>query len=151
MLLTNPNDELRDLELMFRGMQDRDGKLIQVGQPIMNSYGINTIIGTAQGIVSQVTIMANLQEKDILLLIDYLGDYLARILMVNRKTFCLVNVSARDIIYHNVMTRSYIAMRRAFEEGERKFWKGSQQEISYRTPQAGKDSALKSILGWVSK
>lgn len=129
-LLTNPENELFKLELTFRSAkQTDDGKIIQIGEPLMNEKGINSIIGIVQSIVSQVTIMSNLNRKEIDALRDFLADTLAKDLMINAKYYEIKSATARDKIFHNAISMSYITMKRAYEEGDKRFWKGSVQEI----------------------
>lgn len=132
-LLTNPENELHKAELTMRSIiQDKDGNLRATGDPLMNEQGVGSVIGQAQALINQVTVMSNLNKNEIPMLIDLLADTLARDLMVNRKKYEIKNVAARDKIYFIVLSSAYICMKRAFEEGEKRFWKGSQQEITTR-------------------
>ena len=129
-LLTNPESELAKMELTFRNVRlDKEGRIIFKGEPLMNDSGITSVIGTIQSIVSQVTILSNLSKNDINVLIDFLGDTLARDLMINRKEYGIKSFSSRDKIYFTALSTGYITMKRAFEGDDKKFWKGSVQEI----------------------
>lgn len=145
-LLTNPDNELRELELDFRGLNiDDQGNIKQVTDPLMNEKGIKEVLKCARSIISQVTVFSNLTNTQIMALQDYLGDTLARSLIYSKK-YGIKNKEARDTIYFSVLAKSFICMNRATEEGERRFWKGSTQEIITKSemPQTG----LTSFLGW---
>ena len=148
--MTNPDDELYKMELTFRSMYlDNKGGVHQAGDPLMNDLGINAVIGVVQSIVSRVTIMSNLSEDDVPKLIDFLGDTLARDLMVNRVNYGIKSFSARDKIYFSALSTAFVTMKRAFEEGEKRFWKGSQQEIISRVEGGQqKKGFLSGLMGW---
>jgi len=129
-LLTNPDDELRKLEYTLRSVyQDSEGKLIEYGQPLLNDLGVRSVIGMIQSVINQVTIMSNLTEKEIFSIKDSLANSLAKDLMVNTIKYDIRNRSAKDRIFDSAIRSAYICLKRAFQEGDRRFWKGSQQDI----------------------
>ena len=152
-LLTNPDQELHKLELTFRNViLDKEGNAKHVGIPLMNDEGVRSIIGQVQAIVSQVTVMSNLDDKVRNSLRDFLADTIAKDLMLNRKKYAIVNSSARDRIFMESITMAVITMNRAADEGERKFWKGSQQEIiTHGNMPGSKGGLLTRALGWGGK
>lgn len=151
-LMTNPDDELFKMELTFRNQIQKDDKLISLGQPLMNDEGIKAVIGCVQAIVSRVTIMSNFNKQDVPTLIDFLADTLARDLMIHRKKYGIKTSATRSNIYFIALTTAYVTMKRAYEEGEKRFWKGSQQELVTRVESTGanKKSILPSWMGWGS-
>jgi hypothetical protein len=129
-LLTNPQHELYKMELSFRSMrEDKNGNVITQGDPLMNELGINSILGLIQTIVNQVTIMSNLEKTEVPVLMDFLGDTLAKDLMVNRIKYDIRTPSARDKIFFTALASAFICLKRAYQEGDRRFWKGTQQDI----------------------
>jgi len=82
------------------------------------------------------------------MLVDFLGDTLAKDLMMNRKRYDIKTPAARDKIYFTALAESFICMKRAYEEGEKRFWKGSQQEITTRIEGQQQRSPLKKLMGW---
>lgn len=139
LFLTNPENDLHKLELTFRGMiLDKDGNPKQVGQPLMNEEGISSVIGQIQSIVSQNTIMGELKHPEIIALLDFLGDTLAKDLMQNRIKYDIKSFSARDKIYFSALTTAFITMKRSSDGGERRFWKGSVQEVHTRVESPAK-------------
>jgi len=149
-VMTNPDDELYKMELTFRSMNlDTDGKPKQIGDPLMNDLGINSIIGIVQSVVNRVTVMSNLNKQEIPCLMDFLGDTLAKDLMMNRLKYDIRTLTARDKIFFTSLTAAFVTMKRAYEEGEKRFWKGSQQEITTRVESNNqKKSLMGSIMGW---
>ena len=153
-LLTNPESEIGRMELTFRNVRvNKDGKIVYVGASLMNDDGIASVIGTIQTIVNQVTILSNLSKTDIPILMDFLGDTLARDLMINRVKYDIKSFAARDKIYFTALTSSYITMKRAFEEGDKRFWKGSVQEIHTKSEvgNQGGGSMLSKLNPWKKK
>lgn len=151
--LTNPHSELLKLENTYRGViETRDGKLIDTQQPLMNDYGINNVLGSVRSIVNQVTIMGSLEKNDIMVLMDFLGDTLARDLMVNRKAYKINSYAARDKIYFTALTTAFITMTRAKEGSgvlsDKHFWRGSVQELHTKVDNARKGGVLSSLNPW---
>lgn len=152
LLLTNPDNELHKLELTLKNMvQDKDGIAHPAGRPLMNDEGVSSVIGQVQTFVNQVTVMSNLEPREIPLLVDFLADTLARDLMANRVKYDIVDsIAARDKIFFTALGSSFICLKRANEEGERRFWKGSQQEITTRIDGGGssRGGVFGKIMGW---
>lgn len=152
--LTNPKEELRRMELSFRCVKElSDGTYESIGDPLMNEYGINSVIGIIQSIVNQVTVMSSLSKNEIPLLIDYLADVLAPDLMINRVPYGIKSFASRDKIFFMSLTTSFITMKRAYEEGisDKKFWRGSVQEITSRVENSAKRGGMFSSLNpWKS-
>lgn len=150
-LLTNPSDELHKMELAFRSILD-DKAGTTVGEPLMNELGIKSVISLTQSIVSQVTVMSNLNIDEIAALRDYLADTLIKDLMINRKRYALKSENDRSRIVFITISTAFICMKRAFEEGDKRFWKGSQQEITTRVEGAKQGrSMFGKIMGWGQK
>jgi len=152
-VMTNPDDELYKMELTFRSMTlDGKGNPITLGQPLLNDLGINSVIGVVQSIVNRCTVMSNLNKHEIPMVMDFLGDTLAKDLMMNRIKYEIETTTARDKIFFTALSTGFMTMKRAYEEGEKRFWKGSQQEITTRIEnQTQKKGMLTSALGWGSK
>jgi len=147
LLLTNPENELYKMELTFRSMSaDKEGLPVTSGIPLMNDHGINSIIGTVQAIVNQITVMSNLNKMEVPMLMNFVGDTLARDLMINRVTYGIKNFASRDKIFFTSLATCFITLKRGFEEGDRRFWKGSQQEIHTTIENSNKKSGLMSSL-----
>jgi hypothetical protein len=147
-LLTNPENDLYKLELTLRSMVlDAENNPKKAGEPLLNDEGVCSILGSVQSCVSQVSIMSNLEDDHISTLILFLSDTLAKDLMQNRKRYGIKNPAARDKIFHVATTRAFIGLRRSFEEGDRRFWKGSQQESIMTVKNDGQKKGLLGFLG----
>ena len=71
---------------------------------------------------------------------------------MNRINYEIKTPAARDKIYFAALAGSYICLKRALNNGERGFWKGSQQDIRQfidTSSQGGK--GLFGMLGWGKK
>jgi len=148
--MTNPEDELFKMELTLRGqILDKDGNVKQAGEPLLNEEGINNVIGTVQTLVNRISVMSNFNKYEVPMLIDFLGDTLAVDLMLNRVRYGIKNVAVRNKIFFTVLSTSFVTLKRGFEEGEKRFWKGSQQEITTTVRNAAQGKGLfRSLFGW---
>jgi hypothetical protein len=151
--LTSTDDEMEKLDMALRAIQkDQNGNVVQIGQPLMNDLGVTSVISQTQVIVNRVTIMSHLDDHNIPILMELLADSLIKDLM-DRQRYEIRTPMDRDKIFYMVMASAYIAMRRAYMEGERHFWKNSQQEITMRSEGQGsqKKGFLSTIMGWRNK
>jgi hypothetical protein len=145
--MTNPKDELHKMELTFRSVyEDSSGAMHTTGMPLMNDYGISSVIGMVQALVNQVTIMSNLTKQEIPMLVDFLGDTLARDLMIKRKEYGIAGSAERDKIYFSALSTTFVTLKRGFEEGDKRFWKGSVQEIHNKIENTNKKPGLMASL-----
>lgn len=151
MLLTNPENQLYKLELTLRCMVlDSDGIAKSIGSPLVNEEGLVAILGMVQSVVSQITIMSNFDDNDIMNVMDMLNDTMCIELMMNSKKYGIQNPTARYRIHQIVLTNAFVTMKRALSEGEKRFWKGSQQDITFRNDAGGpprKKGFLESLSG----
>lgn len=132
--LTNPGRELYELELSLKGKYaDENGIEKEMGEPLCNDKGVSSILRMAKATVSQVSFMSNYDENLIPKLIMYLAKTLIRDLMFNKLKYEIKDDRARHTITYITCVASNAACRRALENGERRFWKGSQQETTIRT------------------
>lgn len=151
-LLTNPENELYKLELTLRGLIEVGSELRKVGEPLLNDEGVRSVLGQTQAIVNRVTVMSNLEAQEVANLMDFMADTLAKDLMVNRVLYQIGNPSARDRIFFEVLATAFMCLKRAADEGERRFWKGSQQEITTNIGGGQKPKGLLSkLVGWGGK
>ena len=147
-LLTNPANYLYDMELKFRNVKMDGDKVIPLGEPLMNEYGISSVIGLIETIISQNTIMGRLDDREIESLRNFLADTLARDLIVNRIKYNISDMRTRDKIFFTAVASSFICMKRSWKGGERGFWKGSQTDIRHTVTQEG---GKRKFFGWGKK
>lgn len=142
--LTNPENEVFKLELTLRNqIQDKDGGIKQLGEPLLNDRGIGIIIGIVQPMVNQITVMSSLDtKKEIFPLILATSDTLIKLLATKYKEFDL-NPDYRDYILSSFNNITFICMKRAVSDGlsDKKFWRGSVQEI-HQQVEGGKKRGL---------
>jgi hypothetical protein len=153
-MLTNPENELYKMELTLRGMVlDGDGNAVQKGEPLLNDRGVASVLGQAQGIVNQVTIMSNLTEREIKeTVMMTFSDTIIIDLMVNRINYDIKGKSTRFRIWSIVVLGSFICLKRSWDGDDKRFWKGSQQDITMRHEGGDeKKGFLGKVFGWGSK
>jgi hypothetical protein len=147
--MTNPDSVLYKLELTFRNcILDADGNVKSAGEPLMNDYGINSVLGTAQSVINQVTIMSNVDKGNIEGLMEFLSDTLVQDLMTNRSIYGIKSMTVRNNIFHHTVTTALITLKRAFEEGDKRFWKGSVQEIKHTQESQGGGGVWSKLNPW---
>jgi hypothetical protein len=129
--LTDPTNDIYKIELGLRNMIiDKDGNAKSMGSPLLNELGISSVLSQTQGILNTITSMSNLKNKnEVVMMMDFLADTLAKDLMMNRLAYNITSPTARDKIYFMVLAPSYMHLNRPLEEGEKRFWKGTVQEI----------------------
>ena len=131
--MTNPQGELRKLELTLKSMvEDSHGNTRKIGDALMNELGVNSVLGQVQSLVNRNTIMSNLDDGEVSVLMDFIGDTLSRDLMMNREKYGIDNSASRDKIFFSALSTAFVVLKRGFEEGDKRFWKGSQQDITMR-------------------
>ena len=149
--LTNPSSELYRFELTLRGqMEDSEGKRVDLGGPLMNEAGINTMLGLLRSVVNQVNIMGNLSDKEIPGLMNFFSDAIIKNLMMNRQAYNLTEM-ARDQVFVASTNLAFFTMKRALNEGDRRFFKGSVQEIKSTVDSTVKNrsgGALSALNPW---
>ena len=151
-LLTSTDNELHKLELTLRSVQeDSEGNPVPLGKPLVNEKGISSIIGIAQAIINRHTIMSNLNDMEVRMLMDFFADTLSRDLMVNRIAYDITDASAREKIYWETLSSAFVTLKRGYKEGDKKFWKGSTQEIRTSNDGGSQKKGLFSFLGNWSK
>lgn len=140
--ITNPEDEIRRLELTMKGMyEDSNGKLISYGKPKMNELGIQSIIGMVRSVVSQINIMGQEDKREVnQIMLDYINT-LAKVLMTKWQDFGL-NREDREMVFLYAKYPPYFALKRALDQGERKFWGKVQQEVKHVVEQNGNNKGV---------
>ena len=149
--LTNPEDEVYNLELTMRGLKEVGGELQSVGAPIMNDQGVARFIGVVQSIVNKIEVMSDMGKDDIPMLMQYLAETLAVDLMYNRGKYKIENGADRNIIFFSALSLTYVCLRRAYEGGDRRFWKGSVQELHTKTVSDKPRGILSKLWGGAKK
>lgn len=149
MSMTRTDDVITQVEMMLRNQRmDSEGNVIPSGEPLLNERGINSVLGFLQALSNQITVMSNINKGDIPILIEFVSDPLIKDLMINMHTYDIKNAAVRDKIFYTVLSIIFVSLKRAFEEGDRRFWKGSVQEIHNKVDTQKQKGGLLGILGW---
>lgn len=107
-------------------------------RPFMNEEGIWRIMSIITSMINQNTILSNLTENEIRNLILQLGEEVIDLLAMKHKEFEVDKGDLTPIV--DMVTRmAYIALKRGFNEGERKFLKTTvrSSEIIRASPNSG--------------
>ena len=160
LLLTNPEDEIHKLELTLRNAyEDENGNVTTRTKmvngyrvpikPLLNDEGVAAVIGQVQTVVSRVTVLSNLDDEIIGKIGNNFCNTMSELLGFNAYRFDIATLSDRDAIFDASIVQVLICMRRAHDEGERRFLKGSTQEMTMRSEGGHqKQGALSRFLGW---
>ena len=152
-LLTNPEEETHKAELRFRNIKVLENeKIVKLGDPLMNEYGISQVIGLMESVINRNTVMGWLEDADEVAGIrNFFADTLAKDLMMNREVYGINDPTARDRIFFEAVSGVHLCLKRSFKQGERKFWKGSQTDVHHRVTNDGGQGGIKNWLGWKKK
>lgn len=131
--LTDTEALLLRLESGLRGELVRDdGSKLVVGERLLNENGIGKIISVVRSAGSQSSVMSDFERGEVMVIMEYLNDTLAKDLLVNRVNYGIVSPSTRDSVVFMANACTFAILKRGFEGGERRFWKGSQQEVTFK-------------------
>ena len=131
LFITNPEEEIHKLELIWRGMYETEnGEIKRYGKPLMNDYGVQSLISLVRSVVSQINILGQENEREInAIMLDYI-DVLIKTLMVKWQEFGIEREN-RSLILIQAKYPPYFALKRSLNEGERRFWGKIQQEVKH--------------------
>lgn len=139
--ITNPNDLIQVIEMNLRGlMVNSEGEVVPISKtakPIINEEGIKAIISMVQSIISQNTVMSNLEKNEVKGIMQSLIFTLDLQLLLNKENWGIKDCEDRSRIAIMVLNPCYICLKRSFSEGEREFWKGAIGEYVHHTAQQG--------------
>ncbi len=130
--MTNPEEELDKLEANFRGqVLNAKGEYENKFNPVMSDKGVNKVMGMVRAVVNRVTFMSNIDEKRLNSFVEHFADTLIVVLMENKHDFRIKTDGDRTSIFYQAVTLAHIAALRGLQEGDKRFWKGTSQEIIY--------------------
>ena len=109
----------------------------------------------AKGTISQVTILSNFEEDEIPKLVKYLSMTLIHALIFKKKEWEIKDNQASSEILMITTQKSFSACKRAYENGERRLLRGTQNEQIITTNTGGeqnkKGGLLSGVFGWNGK
>lgn len=135
--MTSTHDEIEELKRSFQMVEVVDGKVISYGKPLMNELGINSVIGQLKSLVHRITIMSNLDEKEISKLMLTWSDALILDLMFNRLNYGITNSYDRTKIVRMSQAVAFTCIKRAIYGDDKKMWSKIQHEMTNTIIQPG--------------
>lgn len=142
--LTDPQSLITQIEMYLRNVRrSEDGtKLISLGKARVNETGINDILGMISSISNQSQILSNFEQQEVEGMLDLLNDTLCRVMLVNKVKWGISCDADCDLINQQIISIAYGTLKRAYIEGERKFWKGSVIEQKITTESQERSGGL---------
>lgn len=152
LLLTNPDIELSKMEAVLRGLSvDKNGNAHAVGEPLMNDYGVNSVLGQVQSLCNRVCFMSNFDEKIINPVILQFILVMIKDLMVNWHIY-EIDYNTRNVVRAKILqiaqNYAYQSILRAKNEGDKRFLSKTTQEVRYSTSQEKPPGRLEKAMGW---
>lgn len=139
LIMTNPKDEIFRIELTMRNMfLDNKGNYQNVGgsyKPLLNEMGIRRILGLLDSLISRNSILSDVNRAEIGRIMISTSKVIILELMQGKR-YEIVNLTARNTILKQSQNLMYMTLMRARDGGEKRWLKGSQQELTYRTEQS---------------
>ena len=113
-------------------------------EPVINEHGATELFNAIFVRVNQNTIFSNLEDREVRNLIIHLGDDLMYLLADNFEKWEVKDEEALNLIFANVLDIVFLALKRGYAQGERKFLSKvvSQQENIIHQPTQRKASLL---------
>jgi hypothetical protein len=144
--------EITDTEALFLRLESSlrgvvingRGEKVTQGEPLLNDDGVKDIVMIMRSIGDRASVMSHFDTNEIKALMEYLNDTLAKVLMMNKVNYDITNPSARDLIVFMCNGTAFAIIKRGFEGGERRFWKGSQIDYNVKSTDGGRKG------GWLS-
>lgn len=106
---------------------DENKKWEKKEEPLLNDKGVNVLMTAFRGIVNHNTILSNLSDKDIENLMKGLIDQIVVLLYTRWKEFD-IDKSNLTPIADLFCNTAFLALKRAYDNGERDFYTKSIQE-----------------------
>ena len=126
---TNPKDILEELQHKLRSEIPESGPDGKINwkrpsevRPMMNERGIHSVLVDCYGIINQNTILSNLDEEDVRVMVLEHSKALTLKLAVNWKEFECEKSNLSTIVLI-VASMIYTSLRRGFNQDERTFLK----------------------------
>lgn len=149
LVLTDPSEEVRQIELTLRSLKEGDdGKLVSVGEPLLNTIGVSSVIGICKALVARTTVMSNLDDKDVSELMMSLVNTLTMDLMANHKVYGIKNIVTRDKIWFTVTSLTYVTLKRGYKQGEKIFLSKTTQDVKHTIDDGRNGGILSKMNPW---
>jgi hypothetical protein len=153
--LTDPSPEVRQLYLSLKGLEEqKDGQLNQMGDPLLNDIGVQSVLSQVRSIVSRINILSNYQQAEFeALVIDQMLWCLDKDLMLNAKRYAITDPAGRDKISSMAVDTAYACAKRGVDGDDKRFWSKQSQEITMNqtNTQKGNQGFLQKMNPWANK
>lgn len=139
--MTDNAGQLRKIEQNLRGVVlDDNNQIIVKGEPLVNEKGVQDIMMIMSSVSDRAHAMSHFESDEVKNIMEYLNDTLSTMLMVNGSRnpsacYGIKNPTARPQIVFVCNNVAHAMIKRGFESGERRFWKGSQIEYNVKSDQ----------------
>lgn len=120
---TDPKKDIKELILEFRGLEERDGKLVRTSEPILNDIGARKLSSLLRPIMSNNTRLARMKEVIVKKFTLGIIDDITLDLGVNWRSYGIKDRSAKDFIIDAIIILVYSILSRAEDQNE-KNWLG---------------------------
>lgn len=143
---TDPKKDIKDLLLEFRGLEEKNGEIKRVREPLMNDIGINRISSILRPLMINTIRFTRLKEKIIKNFTLQILDDLTIDLGTNWKEYDIRDRSACDHIVDSVAILVFSMLSRSEDQNE-KNWLG---RISFENVSGGRPNQPKKE-SWLDK
>jgi len=126
---TTPEKVVEHIEHILKGEEydEEKEKWFKKYDALMNDKGIRSLMIDIKSVVNQNTILSNLEDSDVRNIIIALGDTIIGKIMMRREDFSIDRAEMSTIVLL-VCNMSYMALKRGYIEGERKFLRTTIQQ-----------------------
>lgn len=148
--LTNPEQDIYEVELSLKGMEiDSKGNKVKVSEPLLNDKGVANMIRLMRSMVSRVMFMSNLEDDQIRILTQELGESIVSDLVMHKVEYEIKDFESMTTIRTIVTYKAFESGMSALENGFRRFLKSGIIETTISTQgnqmKGGKGGPLQGI------
>jgi len=127
--LTGTYPELEKLKLDLLGQEkDNDENIVQVGSPLCNQEGALKLVGLVGSLANKHGILTHQDEFRISKMMKGFSKTVRGELMLRAVSWGFDRMD-RNTILEMTTDLAFLAIQRGFHGGDRRFWKGTQQDI----------------------
>lgn len=139
---------LRELQIAWLGLvMGEDGKMLQVGQPMMNFKGVYQVINLIRPVYNHFACMSNLSEDEILPMIEELQHNISELLFKKDDDFEL-DGDYKDVIIDNARRMALTGLNRAKNQGEKVFLSKTHESKQLFQERERQKKGVRAIFPW---
>lgn len=149
--LTNVDNDILEAELLIQGKRlNMKGEEELVCQPLCNKEGAINMGIFMRSMVGRIMLMSNLEEDQIRILAEELGDNIIMDLTLNKKKYGITDTNNISKIRSIINWKAFSCAMSAMENGTRRMLRGTTMETTINTQgnamKAGKGSGIMGLL-----